>query len=81
MEVKVYRIEGFMRLRTGNWAKFSMDIPALKPEDAIERAFSNISGLHKIKRSHIRVKSITVINPHRSKNPLIKSLLELKTVE
>ncbi|GEM_PF-746704 len=80
-EVKVYRIEGRILLRTGEWQRFVIDIPALKAEHAIERVYSTLSGLHKVKRAHIHIKSISIIPPEETKNLLIKSIMELKSHE
>lgn len=79
MSVKVYRVEGKILLRSGVWQKFVIDVPALKPEHALERIFSSITGLHKIKRAHVRIKSIKVIPPEKTKNPLIMHILEMKS--
>lgn len=79
MSVKIYRVEGKILLRSGTWQKFVIDVPALKPEHALERVFSSITGLHKIKRTHVRVKSIKVISPEETKNPLIMHIMEMKT--
>ncbi|RLE51922.1 MAG: 50S ribosomal protein L18a [Candidatus Methanomethylicota archaeon] len=81
MSVKVFRVEGKMLLRTGEWQKFVIDLPGVKPEDVLERVYSSLTGLHKLKRSHIHIKSITVIPPEESKNPLINSIMELKMRE
>ncbi len=79
MNVKVFRVEGKMLLRTGEWQKFVIDLPGVKPEDVLERIYSTLTGLHKLKRSHIRIKSITIIPPEESKNPLIKGIMEMKS--
>ncbi|MCS7386902.1 MAG: 50S ribosomal protein L18Ae [archaeon GB-1867-005] len=79
MNVKVFRVEGKMLLRTGEWQKFVIDLPGVKPEDVLERIYSTLTGLHKLKRSHIRIKSITIIPPEESKNLLIKGIMEMKS--
>ncbi len=79
--VKVYRIEGKIMLRTGEWQKFVIDVSAIKVDHAIERIYSTLSGLHKVKRSHIHIKNISIIPPEETKNPLIRSILELKSHE
>lgn len=79
MSVKIYRIEGKILLRNGSWQKFVIDVSALKPEHALDRVFSSITGLHKIKRAHVRIKSIKVIPLEETRNPLIKYIMEMKT--
>lgn len=79
MSVRVYRIEGKILLRSGEWQKFVVDVPALKPEHALERVFSSITGLHKVKRAHVQIKNLKVISPEETKNPLIQHIMEMKS--
>ncbi len=73
MEVKNYRIEGEM-LIGGEWQKFVFETRALKPEHALERMYSELGSRHKLKRAHIRVKSIQEIPPDELRNPYIRSI-------
>jgi len=81
MSVNIYRIRGNIILRNGSNAKFTLDVPGVKPEHAIEKVYSDLSGLHKVKRGNIRITSIEVINPKNTKNTLIQSLWREKIHE
>lgn len=74
MSVNIYRLKGKLTLRNGETISFSMDIPGTKPEQSIERVYSNLSGIHRIKRRNIRVTSIEVINPKETRNKLVQTL-------
>ncbi|MCR6623222.1 MAG: 50S ribosomal protein L18Ae [archaeon YNP-LCB-024-027] len=81
MSVKIYRVSGELILRNGANMKFALDIPGLKPEEAIERVYSNLSGIHRVKRGNVRIKNIEVINPKNTKNSLIQVLWREKINE
>jgi len=77
MNVKVYRIVGVIKFRNNKKTKFTIDVPAVRPEHAIETIYSNLSGLHRVKRYNINIDSIHVIDPQESKNILVKSIREM----
>ena len=77
-EVRVYRVKGLMKLvRLGEWQKFLVEVPALKPEHAVERVLSEIGSRHKLKRSHIRILEVREIGEDEVTRPHVKELLSL----
>ncbi len=75
-EVKIYRIIGeykknLMKIR------FSKEVRALKPEDALEIALSEVGSNHKVKRKDIKILEIKEIKPEEVKSVLIRSILGL----
>jgi len=57
MSVKTYEISGRMKIKN-RWNKFSMTVRALKPEHAIEKAFSLLGSRHKLKRFDIKIEEV-----------------------
>ncbi len=74
-EVKIFRIKGEIH-KPDYKMKFSKDIRALKQEDAVEKAYSEIGGQHKVKRFYIRVTSVEEIKKEDVKNPIVRTLSE-----
>lgn len=81
MSINIYRVKGNIILRNGDTMKFTLDFPGLIPEHAIERVYSILSGIHRVKRGNIRVTSIEVINPKYTKNSLVQNLWREKIYE
>ncbi|MCD6357631.1 MAG: 50S ribosomal protein L18a [Thermoprotei archaeon] len=80
-EVRVYRISGMMKLyRLGEWRKFTLEIPALRPEHAVERVYSELGSRHKLKRSHIKILKVEEISEEEVTKPYVKELLSLDRI-
>jgi len=60
-EVKTYRINGYMQLRSGDVERFSIEIRALSEQQALEKLYSVLGSRHKLKRGHIKVRKIEVV--------------------
>ncbi len=71
--VKVYRLKGDFGQK-GEKQKFTMDVRALKPEEAREKAYTDIGSRHKVKRFLIRIDSIKEISPEDSRSVVIGQL-------
>ncbi|MEZ0248146.1 MAG: 50S ribosomal protein L18Ae [Thermoproteus sp.] len=56
-EVKVYLISGRARLQSGTM-KFKLYVRAVKPRDAVERAYELIGSRHKAKRYQIQIEKV-----------------------
>ncbi len=54
---KVYLVSGVAKLQNGTM-KFKLYIPAVKPRDAIEKAYELIGSRHKAKRYQIILEKI-----------------------
>ncbi len=74
-EVKIFRVKGEIS-KPDYKMKFSKDVRALKPEDAIEKAFTDIGGQHKVKRFYMKVTSVEEIKKDEVKDQIVKALSE-----
>lgn len=78
-EVKVYRVVGFMHLyRSREHRKFIIEIPAVRPEHAIERVLSEIGSRHKLSRAHIEILEVKEIPESEVSRPHVAELLKLE---
>jgi large subunit ribosomal protein LX len=60
-EVKLFRVSG--RITKPNFkTRFSKEIKALKPEDAVEEVYKILGSKHKVKRFYIKVESIEEVS-------------------
>ncbi|MCX8184810.1 MAG: 50S ribosomal protein L18Ae [Sulfolobales archaeon] len=76
-DVKVYRVTGLALVspdRLRRWQKFSIEVRAVKKEDALERVFSELGSRHKLKRSHIKIVSVEEIDVSEAKSKLVRDL-------
>lgn len=74
---KVYRVKGvalFSPNRLRSWQPFTIDVRAVKPEDAVEKVFSDLGSRHKLKRAHIRILSVEEIRPEEAKKKYVRDL-------
>ncbi len=80
-EVKVFRVKGvalFSPDKIREWQPFTIDVMAVKKEDAIEKVYSDLGSKHKLKRAHIRILEVFEIPPEKSKYKYIRDLAALK---
>lgn len=81
VEVKIYRVSGKMLIRHDRlptWQKFSVEVRALKPEDAIEKVLSELGSRHKLRRRHIRIEEVREISLEEATNPQVRALAKLE---
>ncbi|KYH41892.1 MAG: 50S ribosomal protein LX [Candidatus Bathyarchaeota archaeon B26-2] len=73
-EVKVYRVIG--RIAKPNLKTiFRKEIRAVKPEDAVEEVYKILGSKHRVKRFHIKIERVEVIeNPDEIRDPTIRAL-------
>jgi len=60
-EVKIYRVEGKMLIshdKYPTWQKFVKEVRALNERQAIEKIYSLLGSIHKLKRYHIKIEKI-----------------------
>lgn len=57
MAVKTYLVSGVAKLESGDM-KFKLYIRALKPRDAVERAYELIGSRHKARRFQVKIVEI-----------------------
>ncbi len=75
--VKVYRVEGlalFSPDKIRRWQPFTADVRALKPEEAIEKVYSDMGSRHKLKRAHVKIINVKEISPEESKYKYVRDL-------
>ncbi len=88
-EKKIFRIIGMIRKRKLIRKKekkegievyklivqpFSVEVVAIKPEDALEKIYSNFGSRFKVKRTQIKIEKIEEISPEEAKDPIIQKL-------
>ncbi len=81
VSVKIYRVTGRMLIshdRLPTWQKFSIEVRAVKPEDAVEKVLSELGSRHKLRRRHIRIEEIKEISLEEVKSPEIRALAKLE---
>ncbi len=79
-DVKIFRVQGRMLLSHDSmpqWRKFTLDIRALKKEDAVEKAYSELGSRHKLKRMHIRIESVKEVSPEETVSKYARELENL----
>ena len=80
MSVKVYKIRGYMKYRTGELQKFTLEIPALKREHALEKLYSLLGSRHKLKRSHIKIQEVEEVDPSNAESDYVRDLVSLNMI-
>ena len=76
-EVKVFRIKGLMKYRTGDVQPFTIEVTALSEEQALEKVYSLLGSRHKLKRRNIKIQSIEEVSIEDVKSDYVRRLLEL----
>lgn len=80
-DVKIYRITGialFSPDKLRKWQKFTVEVRAVKKEDAIEKVLSDFGSRHKLKRSHIKIVSVDEISVEEAKSKFVKEIEALE---
>lgn len=77
MQVKIYRITCHVRIGN-NWQKYTIEIPAIKSADAIEKAYSLIGSRHKVSRNLVRILDIKEVSLDEVKR---KEVILLRTLD
>lgn len=80
-DVKVYRITGLALIspdKLRRWQRFTVEVRAVKREDAVERVLSELGSRHKLKRSHIKILSVDEIDASEARSKFVR---ELEVVE
>ncbi len=80
-DVKVYRIMGLALVspdKLRRWQKFTIEVRAVRKEDAIEKVLSELGSRHKLKRPHIRILSVEEIDVSEAESRFVKDLETLE---
>lgn len=75
VQVKIFRVEGEI-LSPNYKTKFSKDVRATKPENALTKVYAAFGSHHRIKRVHIKISSIKEITLEETNNSFIRALSE-----
>jgi large subunit ribosomal protein LX len=81
MNVKVFRVRGlalFSPDKVRVWQPFTIDVRAVKKEDALEKVYSDLGSKHKLKRAHIKIVEVTEISPDQAKYRYIRDLEKIE---
>ncbi len=79
VSVRIYRIVGRMRVGM-QWQRFSLELLATKPSEAVEIAYSELGSRHKLKRSMIKIEEVKEINKDEVKHTEILQLLSMESL-
>lgn len=79
MSVRIYRVTGRMRIGAG-WQKFSLEIPATKPSEAIEKAYADLGSRHGLGRGMISIEEVKEISRDEVKRSEVLQLVSLESL-
>ena len=68
--MQAYRIKGNAPFGR-NRQEFTIDVAAVDETEAEHRILSTLGSRHRAKRMHIKIESITEIDPRTSKEPMV----------
>jgi len=72
----IYRVVG----DTSTGMTFALEVMAERPYDALEKVYSLLGSRHKLKRTQIRIKEVTVVEPTSAKSNKARMLIALEKV-
>lgn len=73
-ELKVFRVSGEIR-KPNLETRFRKEVIALKPEQAVEKVYTELGSRHRVKRFHIKIGMVEEIPVQEIENPLIRKLI------
>ncbi len=79
--MKVFRVRGvalFSPDKVRVWQPFTIDVRAVKKEDALEKVYSDLGSKHKLKRAHIKIVEVTEISPDKAKYRYVRDLEKIE---
>jgi len=74
-KTKIFKVTGKME-KPNLKTTFSKEVTALKPEDAMEKIYTDLGSRHRIKRYHIKIASIKEISIKETQSLNIKKMFE-----
>jgi large subunit ribosomal protein LX len=80
-DVKVYRVAGlalFSPDKLRRWQKFTIEVRAVRKEEAVERVLSELGSRHKLKRSHIKIVSVEEAEVSEARSKLVREIENLE---
>ncbi|MEM2911791.1 MAG: 50S ribosomal protein L18Ae [Candidatus Bathyarchaeia archaeon] len=73
-ELKVFRVTGEIR-KPNLETRFRKEVIALKPEQAVEKVYTELGSRHRVKRFQIKIGKVEEISLQEIENPLIRKLI------
>jgi len=73
---KIYRVVG----DTTTGIKFALEVVGERPYDALEKVYSVLGSRHKLRRTQIRIREVSVVEPSSAKSNEAKMLMALEKV-
>jgi large subunit ribosomal protein LX len=80
-DVKTYRVKGRILLshdKFPEWRKFTIEVRAMNPNDAIEKVYSELGSRHKLKRYHIKIEETSEIPLEEAESPYVLNVANLE---
>ncbi|BDR90934.1 50S ribosomal protein L18Ae [Vulcanisaeta souniana] len=75
----IYRVTGRMRIGM-QWQRFSLELLASKPNEAIEKAYSDLGSRHKLKRSMIKIEDVREVSKDEVKHNEVSQLMSIEAL-
>lgn len=79
VRVRVFKIEGIMRLKHG-WQKFSIEKRGIRKDEVVERVLSELGSRHKLPRFHIKITAIREIKEDEITDPYVAKIGTMEKV-
>jgi large subunit ribosomal protein LX len=79
VQVRIYRVIGHMRIGA-QWRKFTIEVPATKPSEAIEKAYSDLGSRHRLERGLIRIEEVKEISKDEVRRTELLQLMSLESL-
>ncbi|RJS79991.1 50S ribosomal protein L18a [Candidatus Bathyarchaeota archaeon] len=71
--VKIFRVIGEIR-KPNLKTRFRKEIPAVKPEHAVEKVYTDLGSKHRIKRYHIKIIKVEEVPLSEVEDPLLRKM-------
>ena len=74
-EVKVFRVSGEIRKpQLLEPMRFSVEVPALNIEQAMEKVYSDMGSRHRAKRFQIKILRVEELKPEEVRDPVVRAV-------
>jgi len=74
-EVKVFRVSG--KISKPNFqTEFRKEVRALKPEDAVEKVFTELGSRHRVRRYQMTISKVEELSPDEIEDVLLKKMTQ-----
>ncbi|HDQ05130.1 MAG TPA: 50S ribosomal protein L18a [Candidatus Bathyarchaeota archaeon] len=74
-DVKVFRVSG--KIRKPNFqTEFRKEVRALKPEDAVEKVYTELGSRHRVRRYQMSISKVEELSPEEIEDVLLKKMTQ-----